>query len=99
MTTAQLLPMETQFPYAPGAHQEAYLATAGSDPNEIVCGDTLETLCENCKQNQGKATYVFQRIDLETGRQWKSHVMARSVDKARQGLTSWAGRKNVQHIY
>ena len=99
MTTARLLPMETEFNYAPGMHQKAYLATAGSNPNEIVCGNTLETLCENCQANQGKATYVFERKDNETGRQWKSRIMARSVEQARATLSEWAGKKNVQHIY
>ncbi len=98
MKTAKLIPMATEYPYAPGAHQQAYLGTAGADLTQVVCGDTEATLCDTCKQNQEKAIYVFERHDTETGRTWKNHVIAASVSEARQTLLNWAGRKNVAFI-
>ena len=96
-STAKLIPMETEYPYAPGAHRKAFDATAGNENRESECGDTLETLCEGCLRNTEKAIYVFERED-ENGRQWKSTVMAKSVGEARKTLSNWAG-KALTHIY
>ena len=90
MNTAKFIPMETKHYWAPGEHQKAYLATAGSDKSKVVCGDTFETLCDNCKSRQGQASYAYERE--KDGRKWISRVVAYSESEARKTLRDWAGR-------
>ena len=99
MIEAKLIPMETEFPHAPGAHRNAILNTAGQTEEYALkaCGDTEETLCDNCQKNREKCVFVFQMHDLETGRRWKRRVGAIDVAQARKTLTQWGG--GIRHIY
>ena len=101
MIEAKFIPMETEYPYAPGAHQDAIRKTAGQTEEyaQQACGNTFDSLCDNCRANHGKAKYTFELTDTQTGRTWKKRTLAYSIKQARETLTNWGGRKNLKHVY
>lgn len=62
---------------------------------DVVCGDRAGTRCDTCKRHKGKATYLFQRHDTETGRDFGCKAAGRPFMSGTRRLTTGTGARRL----